>query len=711
MTDRVELVVPAEMLPEGKDHLFGGKAASLSRMLRSGLSVPRAACISTVAYNRYVDATGIRGRILLELNRKELEEMRWEEMWDASLRIRTLFNTIPIPDDLRSEMAGVLQTLFQGRSVVVRSSAMGEDASNASFAGIHESYVNVTGLEAILDHIKLVWASLWSDAALLYRKELGLQVEESAMAVVVQEMVLGERSGVVFGVSPQRPDQAVIEAVHGLNQGLVDGTVEPDRWLLDRSSGEVITHYQPPRNRAVIPSHDGVRLVDLPPEKVGESPLGQDELSRVFQLAVRTERIFSSPQDVEWTFKGESLYVLQSRPITTLPSGDRSERSWYLSLRRSFDNLAALQRRIEGEILPQMERAAQDEIDLTSLSTSQLVGEIQKREEVYRHWKEVYWAELIPFAHGVRLFGQVYNDAVKPADPFEFVDLLEGEEMISLERNRALEDMVRRLREDPEMARDLRSGSRDGLADDIDRFLDRFGGSYSRDPRAGDGLRKLLLEMAARPSLQRGRDLSLAEDKKKRFLDRFSGEEMERADDLLELAKASYRLRDDDNIYLGRIRARVTEAEEEARRRLSLEFSLPQQELLRALEDTEFRPQRAEKPRSRYRARPRQLVGQPAGEGIGSGPARVVREEGQIFQFRAGEVLVCDAVDPNMTFIVPLCSAIVERRGGMLIHGAIIAREYGIPCVTGIPEVMDLIRTGDLVTVDGYLGIVTINRP
>ena len=105
--------------------------------------------------------------------------------------------------------------------------------------------------------------------------------------------------------------------------------------------------------------------------------------------------------------------------------------------------------------------------------------------------------------------------------------------------------------------------------------------------------------------------------------------------------------------------------------------------------------------------RDRQLVGHPAGPGYARGPARVVRKTADLFALRTGEVLVCDAVDPNMTFAIPLASAVVERRGGMLIHGAIIAREYGIPCVTGVPDAVHRIRTGDTVSVDGYLGIVT----
>ena len=104
----------------------------------------------------------------------------------------------------------------------------------------------------------------------------------------------------------------------------------------------------------------------------------------------------------------------------------------------------------------------------------------------------------------------------------------------------------------------------------------------------------------------------------------------------------------------------------------------------------------------------RQLVGQPAGPGIAKGRARVIRKHSDLADFKHGEVLICDAVDPNITFVVPLAAAVVERRGGMLIHGAIIAREYGLPCITGIPDATTLIKTGDAITVDGYLGIVTL---
>jgi rifampicin phosphotransferase len=135
----------------------------------------------------------------------------------------------------------------------------------------------------------------------------------------------------------------------------------------------------------------------------------------------------------------------------------------------------------------------------------------------------------------------------------------------------------------------------------------------------------------------------------------------------------------------------------------------------RALRDPRYRFPKGSSPGikpevNKERIHSRQLVGQPAGPGIAAGKARVISRAEDLFAFRPGEILVCDAIEPNMTFVVPLAAGIVERRGGMLIHGAIIAREYGIPCVTGIPDATSLIPNGTRVTVDGFLGIVIIGE-
>ncbi|MGB3648700.1 MAG: PEP-utilizing enzyme, partial [Desulfobulbales bacterium] len=193
-----------------------------------------------------------------------------------------------------------------------------------------------------------------------------------------------------------------------------------------------------------------------------------------------------------------------------------------------------------------------------------------------------------------------------------------------------------------------------------------------------------------------------------------------RAEGLLDLARASYRFRDDDNIVLGMIEEQFFKALEEGRQRLKKRHvdgaaHLTARDVLRSLVDKRYKPsgtKAKETPakQENQHIKARQLLGQPAGPGISRGRARVIDSARDLALFKKGEVLVCDAVEPNMTFIVPLAAGVIERRGGMLIHGAIIAREYGIACVTGVPDAATLIHTGDEVTVDGYLGIVTVGQ-
>ncbi|RJP65899.1 MAG: hypothetical protein C4532_16865 [Candidatus Abyssobacteria bacterium SURF_17] len=707
----------------------GGKGFSLAQLKRGGILVPNAILITSDTYASYVSSTGLREQILLELSRKDFQDMRWEEMWDASLRIRNMFLKTAIPPELVAQLKRVIASGFKSSAVVVRSSALDEDSGIASFAGLHESYVNVRGIDSILDHIRLVWASLWSDRALLYRQELRLDVERSAMAVVVQELVEGEKSGVVFGKHPMDESQAVIEAVYGLNQGLVDGIVEPDRWVLDRKTRKLVSHATATRNKALVTSREGVSLEPLPAGKLSGAPLNSEEVTEVFLLAFRAEEIFGSPQDVEWTFRQGALYALQSRPITTASPDQRDDkRPWYLSLRRSFENLKALREKIEHDLIPRMVREANAlaERDPKALADSELAEEIARRSSIHKRWTDVYWTEFIPFAHGARLFGQVYNDVMRPSDPYEFVDLLRGSELASVERNRMLEEMAASLRADHALAEELRNEDYARCDEDfvrkIEDFLEKFGNIFvgTGSPQQGrKALIKLLLEMTDRgraKSQSRSGSITLLEEN---FLSQFEGDQRTYAVELLELGRASYRLRDDDNIYLGRIEAQLFLALQEGKSRIGTRSgidaaNIDAQEVIKALTDVGYTPVSGDaappKTKRGFQLTARQILGQPAGPGIATGKARVIAHLSDLMDFRAGEVLVCDALDPNMTFVVPLAAGIVERRGGMLIHGAIIAREYGLPCVTGVTDATLLIQTGDQLTVDGYLGIVIISR-
>jgi pyruvate,water dikinase len=370
--------------------------------------------------------------------------------------------------------------------------------------------------------------------------------------------------------------------------------------------------------------------------------------------------------------------------------------------------------RIDNEYLPAMEAEAEETAarDLRGLGDEQLAGEIESRREAMERWRKVYWDEFIPFAHGVRLFGQVYNDRINPEDPFDFIDLLAAVPLKSMERNSKL----------AELADMIESGEKEEVVGRrLDALVEEFAGlscSMAACEDEREALRALAGEMAGTSAVRTGIDTGRVKLLEDEWFSSFGEEERSGAADLLELGRASYRLRDDDNIYLGRFESNLTRALEESRRRLDErcagEYACSDaEEVIRALRFKEYVPaagKRENDEESDSHVKARQLRGQPAGAGIARGPARVIDSTADLFSVKRGEILVCDSIDPNMTFVVPLVSAIVERRGGMLIHGAIIAREYGLPCVTGVPDATRHIRTGDTLTVDGYYGLVIIHE-
>jgi len=723
--------IPLVEINKSHEQLIGGKGYALGQLISLGYAVPAGFCVTTLLYHQFLDQTGLRDLINLELNRKNMGEMRWEEIWDTALRIRNLFLRTPFPDNLKDELKAHYDEYLQADSVVVRSSAGDEDSAGNSFAGLHESYVNVHGFDAIIKHIQLVWASLWSDRALLYRRELGLEVEHSAMAVVVQRLVQGEISGIVFSQSPNDPEQTIVEAVHGLNQGLVDGSIEPDRWLLNRSRGNLVKHIPVDRTRHMVCTDEGITLVPLPSDKAKMAPLNAEHIHQLFQLAHRLEQQFGSPQDIEWTISNNRIFILQSRPVTTKKANTANDkRGWYLSLTRSFDNLEQLHHVIVNERLPAMISEAKrlDGYDLNLLSDHELAIEIDKRCAIYQHWHDVYWDEFIPFAHGVRLFGEFYNDTLSPFDPAEYILLLNSSDMISVKRNQQLAELAKEVKENPKLMATLQSQDYftpvcTPFIEHLDAFLKKFAGlawgaeiCFSDRGKAIKHILQLAFKALDVKEKLTGTKLQRMEN---HFLSHFQEDQLKFAQQLLELARVSYKIRDDDNIYLGMIESQLIKATELAKNRLAAKGDPDSHlrnayELIALLNNPGQLPKKKRKKNKSKEAsiklKARQIVGQPAVAGLSSGIARVVLTSDDLFDFKAGEILVCEAIDPNMTFIVPLAAAIVECRGGMLIHGAIIAREYGIPCVTGIPQATSRISTGDKVIVDGYLGIVTLDK-
>ncbi len=736
-------IVPLAEAAGAGDGLVGGKAATLGSLIRAGFRVPPGFCITTQAYERFVAEAGLSEQIAMELGRKPLDAMRWEELWDAALRIRSAFLRAGIPDDTAAQIRRALADHVGDGAVAVRSSAPGEDSQELSFAGLHESIVGVEGDRAVLDAVRTVWASLWSDAALLYRRELSLDPNRSRMAVLVQAVELADCSGVAFNRDPRSPeaDCAVIEAVPGPCALLVDGSVDPDRWTVKRTSGELI-EWRP-----------GRRGTDE-----GGPLLGTRDLEHLLGVLGRIETLFAWPPDVEWTGRSPDTVVLQARPITTTRPDAEDERGWYLTLRPNLRRLSALATRVTGELIPALESEGMRfaSHDLATYPDAELAAALLERSESLRRWKDIYWDQFIPLAHGVRQLGRYYADAVRPDDPYEFVGLLKSVDMLASRRNQVMADLAETLRKNPGLRRAI-SGVRVALASadagtwrrmleplhevpggpEFLRAFDALASQFMDVMYASerlldrpDLLLHTLLELAeapARPArpAQPGQGFGQAE-LEARLYEAVGPARRDEAAEVLRIGRVSWRLRDDDNLLLSRVESQLNRAVAMALDRLRAAGRLRREPrrgedvaraIATALEDpdavldlTAAAPEDA-KVAVLSRDFPRQLVGQPASPGLATGRVCRITAGEDIGRFRAGNVLVCDAIQPMMTHLVPLAAAVVERRGGMLIHGAIIAREMGIPCVNGVARAVEQLRDGDLVTVDGHLGIVTVGPP
>ncbi len=714
-------LIPFTKLSQETAKTLGGKALMLARLQQEGFMVPDGYCLPADVYHEFLAETGLDAFIAMELQRKDFREMRWEELWDVSLRIRNHFASRAWPQAMKDKL---LNDLCAGPAnwpaVAVRSTAPGEDSASQSFAGLHESRIMLQGAEAILEAIRIVWASLWSDGALLYRHELDLQPGTSGMAVIIQEMVVGDVSGVLFTRAPQDSSVMMAEAVWGLNQALVDGTIEPDRWQFSRATGAVTDKHRVVHSLALRPTTHGTELTPLDKGQSEKSPFDATLCRQLFETGGQLETLLGAALDIEWTYSDQRLHILQVRPITAaLRSEAGDERPWYLSLHRSLDNLEALRTELEQQILPGMDHDAEAmrTVELAQLTNLELAEEYRRRSRILDKWLSAYKEKCIPMAHGLRLFGEFYNDLIKPEDPHEFVGLLHSDDLLAVKRNRQLREMAELLRKDARLLQQLKDRGELPDRSPLKLMLEAFNREYSGISWVVHeelDLISWLVKLAEQEDTDKSQRLQPI-DKQQAFFDQVPEAERGMAERILAVAKASYLLRDNDNLYLGKVRAGVVGTEQEIRKRIDTGASAGLDKLLP--EATESKKpfsrdetQQEEVERAGNWQIARQLVGQPAGPGVSSGPARVLNNASVLTDFKAGEVLVCDAIEPNMTFLAPLAAAIVERRGGMLVHGAIIAREYGIPCVTGIPDATRLIKPGDYLTVDGYLGIVTIDR-
>jgi phosphoenolpyruvate synthase/pyruvate phosphate dikinase len=292
--------------------VVGGKGAHLGELARiEGIQVPAGYCVTTDAFQRIMaEAPSIDD----QLDRlSSLKPDDREGIGALSAEIRRILEGIPIPDDLATAITGPLARLGEQAAYAVRSSATAEDLPTASFAGQQDTYLNVVGSAAILEHVSRCWASLFTERAVTYRLRNGFDHRKVRMAVVVQQMVSPQASGILFTADPVTSNRTVasVEACFGLGEALVSGLVNADVYKV--RSGEIVAKTVVTQEQPVLTDAQIVRL---------------EELGR------RIEAHFGSPQDIEWCLDDDGFHIVQSRPITTLfpiPAREDQENHVYVS--------------------------------------------------------------------------------------------------------------------------------------------------------------------------------------------------------------------------------------------------------------------------------------------------------------------------------------------------------------------------------------------
>ncbi|HEU4899778.1 MAG TPA: rifamycin-inactivating phosphotransferase [Actinomycetota bacterium] len=298
--------------------VVGGKGAHLGELSRiEGIRVPAGFCVTTDAFRRIMAEAPSIDELLDRLSRLNPDDRDAIHTLSAELR-RTLEETT-IPDDLAAEITGALARLGEHAACAVRSSATAEDLPTASFAGQQDTYLNVVGPAAILQHVSRCWASLFTERAVTYRLRNGFDHRKVHMAVVVQQMVFPHAAGILFTADPVTSNRKVasVEASFGLGEALVSGLVNPDVYKV--RDGEIIDKAVATKQHVLHASPaGGTHEQPIEPVQQDQPALTDAQVMQLAQLGRRIEAHFGSPQDIEWCLVDDGFQIVQSRPITTL---------------------------------------------------------------------------------------------------------------------------------------------------------------------------------------------------------------------------------------------------------------------------------------------------------------------------------------------------------------------------------------------------------
>ena len=293
----------------------GGKGANLARLTQQGFPVPSGFVITATAYREFINNADTLRAAIVNFDFADAAKLQAQ-----ATRLRAELEQIPLPAALEESVRRRLASFSEGASFSVRSSSTFEDLASAAFAGQHDTYLNVHGTAYILDRIRACYASLWQDRAIAYRERLGFDHLQATMAVVVQTMIPSEISGVGFTINPINGaiDEMLVNANFGLGESVVSGEGAIDQFVLARD-GSLRSSVIGEKRQRIVNTAQGTTEVTVGTQEANQSSMNAAQLAELVDLMRRVETSYQFPQDIEWAKHNGKLWLLQSRPVTTIP--------------------------------------------------------------------------------------------------------------------------------------------------------------------------------------------------------------------------------------------------------------------------------------------------------------------------------------------------------------------------------------------------------
>lgn len=311
-------VLDFQEIEKGQLSLVGGKGLNLGELSSiQGIEVPEGFCVTTVAYEKAIEQNENLQTLLQQLTKLKLEARA--QIGEMSKEIREVIMAVQIPSDVVEAVAHYLSRFGNEHAYAVRSSATAEDLPYASFAGQQDTYLNIIGKEAILQHVRKCWASLFTERAVMYRMQNGFEHNQVSICVVVQKMVFPEASGILFTADPITSSRKIlsIDASFGLGEALVSGLVSADNYKV--KEGKIVDKVISTKKVAIYALKEGgteTKQINSAQQKI--QTLSEQQILQLAQIGRQIEAYFGCPQDIEWCLVDNTFYIVQSRPITTL---------------------------------------------------------------------------------------------------------------------------------------------------------------------------------------------------------------------------------------------------------------------------------------------------------------------------------------------------------------------------------------------------------